>query len=214
MNLLQRLPHYQTSALSPPVGQAGLGFMTHKGLWGLTEAGQAWEPKGDMTMAKKDPDKVLKDLRDYRLDGDRQRLLDEIDSYMDVELVSDTHATVKHAYLGFVPDDEGVDRLTCELAAWEMQWDKQAACWVVEDWASVEMIFQIDFTKDRIPWKKVRALNCWTDEKYAEIITMSPRFENEFIAATAKLAEDEDDIYSVIADPLLRKAFSPPEDQE
>jgi hypothetical protein len=65
-------------------------------------------------MRKKDPEKIIKDLEDYRLDGDRQRLLDEIDSFIDVESVSDTHATVKHAYLGIVPDDQGIDRLTCD----------------------------------------------------------------------------------------------------
>ena len=109
-------------------------------------------------MAKKDPDKIIKDLQDYRVDGDRQRVLDEIDSFMDVESADDTHATVRHAYLGFLPDDESVDRLTCDLATWEMQWDKQAACWVVEDWEPADTLFQIDFTKDRIPWEKIRGL--------------------------------------------------------
>ena len=71
-------------------------------------------------MAKKDPEKVLKDLKSYRIDGDRQRVLDEIDSFMDVESVDDNHATVKHAWLGFVMDDKGIDRLTCELATWDM----------------------------------------------------------------------------------------------
>lgn len=130
--------------------------MTHKVLFGLTEAGQAWETKGEKTMAKKDPEKVLKDLNDYRVDGDRQRVLDEIESYMDVESVDDNHATVKHAWLGFAADREGVDRFTCELATWEMKWDKQSASWWVENWADVDTIFQIDFTKDRIPWKKIR----------------------------------------------------------
>jgi len=156
-------------------------------------------------MAKKDPEKVLKDLKSYRIDGDRQRLLDEINSYMDVESVDDNHATVKHAWLGFVPDGQGIDRLTCELATWDMNWDKPSACWLVEDWASVETIFQIDFTKDRIPWKKVRALNCWTDEECAEIITMSPRFENELIEASAKMPVRK--LRSAIADPILRKAW-------
>ena len=60
--------------------------MTHKGLFGLTEAGQAWETKGEKTMAKKkDHEKIIKDLQDYRVDGDRQRLLDEIESFMKVE---------------------------------------------------------------------------------------------------------------------------------
>jgi hypothetical protein len=160
-------------------------------------------------MRKKDPDKIIKD---YRVDGDRQRLLDEIDSYMDVESVSDTHATVKHVYLGFLPDDEGVDRLTCDLATWEMQWDKQATCWMVEDWALVDTLFQIDFTKERIPWKKIRGLICRTDEECAQVIASSPRFENEFVAATAKLPAEEDDIYSVVADPILRNALRPPEE--
>jgi len=80
-------------------------------------------------------------------------------------------------------------------------------------WASVETIFQIDFTKERIPWKKLRGLACRTDEEWAEIIASSPRFENELIAATAKLPADEDDIYSVVADPLLRNALRPPEER-
>jgi hypothetical protein len=164
-------------------------------------------------MRKKDPEKIIKDLEDYRLDGDRQRLLDEIDSYMEVESVDDNHATVKHAWLGFAADRKGVDRLTCDLATWEMQWDKQSACWLVEDWASVETIFEIDFTKDRIPWKKIRGLICRTDEECAQVIASSPRFENEFVAATAKLPADEDDIYSVVADPLLRNALRPPEER-
>jgi len=132
---------------------------------------------------------------------------------MDVESVDDNHATVKHAWLGFVPDGQGIDRLTCELATWDMNWDKPSACWLVEDWASVETIFQIDFTKDRIPWKKIRGLICRTDEECAQVIASSPRFENEFVAATAKLPADEDDIYSVVADPLLRKALRPPEER-
>ena len=187
--------------------------MTRKGLFGLPKERDAWKTKEAITMAKKDPDKVLKDLRDYRLDGDRQRLLDEIDSFMEVESVDDTHATVKHAYLGFLPDDEGIDRLTCELATWEMQWDKQTASWWVENWVDVETIFQIDFTKDRIPWKKIRGLLCGSDEQCAQAIASNSRFEREFLEATAKLPADEDDIYSVVADPLLRKALRPPEDR-
>ncbi len=183
--------------------------MTHKGLLGLTEAGQAWVAKGEKTMAKKDPEKVLKDLKDYRIDGDAQRVLDEIDSSMDVESVDDTHATVKHAYLGFAADNKGINRLTCELATWEMQWDKQSASWEVENWADVETIFQIDFTKERIPWEKVRGLARRTDEEWAEIIASSPRFENELIAAAAKMPIGDDELYSAIADPILRKAFGP-----
>ena len=160
-------------------------------------------------MAKKDPEKIIKDLQDYRVDGDGQRVLDEIDSFMDVESVDDTHATVKHAYLGFAADDEGVDRLTCDLATWEMLWDKQTASWVLEDWEPIDTLFQLDFTKDRIPWKKIRDLFSSTDEDYAQVIASSPRFENEFIAATAQLPADEDDIYSVVADPLLRNALKP-----
>ena len=186
--------------------------MTHKGLFGLTEAGQARGTKGDKTMAKKDPDKIIKDLESYRIDGDRQRLLDEIDSFMDVESVDDNHATVKHAWLGFVPDRKGVDRLTCELATWEMKWDKQSASWWVEDWEPVDTLFQIDFTKDRIPWKKIRGLFCGSDEDSAQTIAFNSRFEREFIAATAQLPADEDDIYSVVADPLLRKALKPGDD--
>ena len=158
-------------------------------------------------MRKTDSEKVIKDLKDYRLYGDRQRLVDEIDSYMEDESVSDTHATVKQIYLGFLPDKLLINRLTCELATWEMQWDKQSASWEVENWADVETIFQIDFTKERIPWKKLRGLACRTDEECAQVIASSPRFESEFVAATAKLAEDEDDIYSVVVDPLLRKAL-------
>ena len=183
--------------------------MTHKDLCGLTAAGQAWRTKGDRSMAKKDPEKVIKDLQSYRVDGDAQRVLDEIDSVMEVESVDDTHATVKHAYLGFATDNKGIDRLTCDLATWEMLWDKQTASWVVEDWAPVDTLFQIDFTKDRIAWKKIRGLFCGSDEDCAQTIASSPRFEREFIEATAQLPADEDDICSVVADPILRKLLKP-----
>lgn len=163
-------------------------------------------------MAKKDPEKVLKDLKSYRIDGDRQRVLDEIDSFMEVESVDDKRAVVKHAWLGFAADRKGVDRLTCDLAFWEMQWDKQSACWLVEDWAPTDTLFQIDFTKDRIPWKKIRGLFCASDEDCARTIASNSRFEREFLEATAKLPADEDDIYWVVADPLLRKALKPEDD--
>jgi len=164
-------------------------------------------------MRKKDPDKIIKDLKSYRVDGDAQRVLDEIDSFMDVESVDDAHATVKQIYLGFLPDKLLINRLTCELATWEMKWDKQSASWWVENWADVETIFQIDFTKERIPWKKIQGLICRTDEECAQVIASSSRFENEFVAATAKLPADEDDIYSVVADPILRNALRPPEER-
>jgi hypothetical protein len=164
-------------------------------------------------MRKTDSEKVIKDLKDYRLYGDRQRLVDEIDSYMEDESVSDTHATVKQIYLGFLPDKLLINRLTCELATWEMQWDKQSASWEVENWADVETIFQIDFTKERIPWKKLRGLACRTDEEWAEIIASSPRFENELIEAAAKMPIGDDELYSAIADPILRNAFRPPKER-
>jgi hypothetical protein len=83
----------------------------------------------------------------------------------------------------------------------------------VENWADVETIFQIGFTKDRIPWKKIRGLICRTDEDCAQTIASNSRFENEFVAATATLPPDEDDIYSVVADPILRNALRPPEER-
>jgi hypothetical protein len=79
----------------------------------------------------------------------------------------------------------------------------------VENWADVETIFQIDFTKERIPWKKLRGLACRTDEEWAEIIASSARFENELIAAAAKMPIGDDVLYSAIADPVLRKALKP-----
>jgi hypothetical protein len=183
--------------------------MTHKALSERTTGQQAYGTKGDSTMRKTDSEKVIKDLKDYRLYGDRQRLVDEIDSYMEDESVSDTHATVKQIYLGFLPDKLLVNRLTCELATWEMQWDKQSASWEVENWADVETIFQIDFTKERIPWKKLRGLAYRTDEEWAEIIASSPRFENELIEAAAKMPIGDDELYSAIADPILRKVLKP-----
>lgn len=73
----------------------------------------------------------------------------------------------------------------------------------------VDTLFQIDFTKDRIPWEKIRDLFSSTDQECAEVIASSPRFEREFIEATAQLPADEDDICSVVADPILRKLLKP-----
>jgi len=163
-------------------------------------------------VAKKDPEKIIRDLEDYGIDGDPQCVLDEVDSFMEVESVDDNYATVQHAWLGFATDREGVDRLTCDLATWEMLWDKQTASWVLEDREPIHTLFQVDFTKDRIPWKKIRGLFCGNDEDCAQVIASNPRFENEFIAATAQLPADEGDIYSVVADQRLRKALKPEDD--
>lgn len=160
-------------------------------------------------MAEGNPDKILEDLEDYRRSGDLERLQSEIVSDMDIESVDDNHATVKHAWLGFATDREGIDRLTCELATWEMRWDEEVETWMVDEWATVETLFQVDILKDRIPWKKIRGLIFKTDKECANVIAESPLFENAFIAATAQLPTDEDDIYSLVADPLLRKALTP-----
>ena len=165
-----------------------------------------------MSMPERDPDKVTEDLENFRCDGDRERLWDEIMSSMDVEFVSDTRANVKHIYLGLAADDDGVKRLTCDVGTWEMEWAEREAMWIVDSWGPDDTYFQVNFIKDRIPWKKIRGLICRTDEECAQVIASSPRFENEFVAATAKLPADEDDIYSVVADPLLRNALRPPED--
>ena len=164
-------------------------------------------------MRKKDPDKIIKDLNDYRLDGDRQRVLDEIDSFMEVESVDDARATVKHAYLGFVPDDSDVNRLTCDVATWKMQWDKQAACWVVDDWSPVDTFFQIDVIKGHIPWEKIRGLLFETDEECAEAIADDAGFQNFYADTVADMDLDDDtSMHSVIRDPLLRKALTPEEE--
>lgn len=160
-------------------------------------------------MAEGNPDKILEDLEDYRRSGDLERLQSEIVSNMHIESADEDHAVVKHAYLGFVPDNKLIDRLTCELATWEMRWDEEAETWMVDEWATVETLFQVDFTKDRIPWKKIRGLIFKTDKECAMVVAESPLFENAFIAATAQLPADEDDIYSAVADPLLRKALTP-----
>ena len=73
-------------------------------------------------MPERDPDKVTEDLENFRCDGDRDRLTEEIASSMDVEFQSDTKAFVKHTYLGFVPGDDGKAKLTCDFGTWEMEW--------------------------------------------------------------------------------------------
>jgi hypothetical protein len=80
---------------------------------------------------------------------------------------------------------------------------------MVDGWEPEETYFQIDFTKERIPWKKLRGLACRTDEEWAEIIASSPRFENELIEAAAKMPIGDDELYSAIADPILRNALKP-----
>ena len=48
-------------------------------------------------MRKKDPEKIIKALQDTRVDGDGQRVLDDIESFMDVETVKDCPVTRKTA---------------------------------------------------------------------------------------------------------------------
>ena len=160
-------------------------------------------------MARKNPDKVIEDLENFRCDGDRERYWNEIGSSMDVEFQSNDRALVKQIYLGFVPDDDGKERLPCELATWEMEWDKPSGLWLVDGWGPDETYFQVDFTKDRIPWKKVRGLLYETDEECAEAIADDARFQNRFIDVVSDTELEDDAIYSIIADPLLRKAAGP-----
>jgi len=164
-------------------------------------------------MAKRDPEKVIEDIEDYRCDGDRERLMNEIMSSMDVEFESDTKALVKQTYLGLVSDGPGPEKLTFDLSTWEMEWFGREAMWVVVGWGPDETYFQVDFIKDRIPWKKVRGLLFETDEECAAAIADNGAFQNHFAETTAEMGLDEDTgMYSVIRDPLLRKALTPEKD--
>lgn len=160
-------------------------------------------------MPKRDPEKVIEDLEDFRCDGDRERYWNQIGSSMDVEFDSDTLAQVKHIYLGFVPGDDGKDKLIFELDTWEMKWDERSRLWLVNGWGPEETYFFVDFTKDRIPWKKVRGLLYETDKDCAEAIATDSCFQNKFIDALSETELEDDAIYSLIADPLLRKAAGP-----
>lgn len=163
-------------------------------------------------MAERDPDKVIEDLQDFRCDGDRERYWHEIGSTMDVEFQSDTRALVKHVYLGFVPDNDNIERLTCELDTWEMQWDKRSGLWLVDGWGPDETYFQVDFIKDRIPWNKIRGLLYATDEECAEAIAGDAGFQNHFAETVADMDLDDDvPMHSIIRDPILRKALDPRE---
>jgi hypothetical protein len=48
-----------------------------------------------------------------------------------------------------------------------------------------------------------------TDEEFAEAIGNDVGFQNKLIDAVSETELEDDAIYSVIADPLLRKAASP-----
>ena len=90
-------PYIRSTSWRCPVARE---FITHKGLFGLTETGQARVSKGDNHMAKKDPEKVIKDLKSYRVYGNGQRVLDDIESFKDVETVKDCPVTRKTATEG------------------------------------------------------------------------------------------------------------------
>jgi len=161
-------------------------------------------------MAQRDPEKVIQDIEDYRCDGDRERLWDEIMSSMDVEFVSDTRANVKHVYLGLSADDNCVKRLTCDFGTWEMEWAERDAMWIVDGWGPDETYFQVDFIKDRIPWKKIRGLLFETDEECAAAIAENGAFQNCYAETVAEMELDDDvPMHSVIRDPILRKALTP-----
>ena len=164
-------------------------------------------------MEERDPDKVTEDLENFRCDGDRERLWDEIMSSMDVEFVSDTRANVKHVYLGLAADDDGVKRLTCDAGTWEMEWAEREVMWIVDSWGPDDTYFQVDFIKDRIPWKKIRGLLFETDEECAEAIADNAGFQNFYADTVADMDLDDDTpMHSVIRDPLLRKALKPEDD--
>ena len=164
-------------------------------------------------MPERDPDKVTEDLENFRCDGDRERLWDEIMSSMDVEFVSDTRANVKQIYLGLAADDNGVKRLTCDAGTWEMEWAEREAMWIVDSWGPDDTYFQVDFIKDRIPWKKISGFLFETDEECAEAIADNAGFQNLYDDTVADMdLDDNTPMHSVIRDPLLRKALKPEDD--
>ena len=164
-------------------------------------------------MPERDPDKVTEDLENFRCDGDRERLWDEIMSSMDVEFESNTRANVKQIYLGLAADDNGVKRLTCDAGTWEMEWAEREAMWIVDSWGPDDTYFQVDFIKDRIPWKKIRGLLFETDEECAEAIADNAGFQNLYADTVADMdLDDNTPMHSVIRDPLLRKALKPEDD--
>lgn len=164
-------------------------------------------------MPERDPDKVTDDLENFRCDGDRERLWDEIMSSMDVESVSESRANVKQIYLGLAADDDGVKRLTCDAGTWEMEWAEREAMWIVDSWGPDDTYFQIDFTRDRIPWKKIRGFLFETDEECAEAIADNAGFQNLYADTVADMdLDDNTPMHSVIRDPLLRKALKPEDD--
>lgn len=160
-------------------------------------------------MPERDAEKVIEDLENFRIDGDRERVWSQIGSSMDVEFESDTLAQVKHIYLGFVPDDDGKEKLTFRLDTWEMEWDEPSGLWLVNGWGPEDTYFQVDFIKDRIPWKKVRGLLFDTDEECAEAIADDGFFQNCYAETVAEMELDDNaPMHSVIRDPLLRKALT------
>ena len=164
-------------------------------------------------MPERDPDKVTDDLENFRCDGDRERLWDEIMSSMDVEFESNTRANVKQIYLGLAAEDNGVKRLTCDAGTWEMEWAEREAMWIVDSWGPDDTYFQVDFIKDRIPWKKIRGLLFETDEECAEAIADNAGFQNLYADTVADMdLDDNTPMHSVIRDPILRKALKPEDD--
>ena len=164
-------------------------------------------------MPERDPDKVTEDLENFRCDGDRDRLTEEIASSMDVEFQSDTKAFVKHTYLGVVPGDDGKAKLTCDVGTWEMDWFEKEGMWIVDSWGPDETYFEVDFIKDIIPWEKIRGLLFETDEECAEAIAGDLSFQNRYADTVSDMdLDDNTPMHSVIRDPLLRKALKPEDD--
>jgi len=161
-------------------------------------------------MPERDPDKVTEDLENFRCDGDRDRLTEEIASTMDVEFQSDTRALVEHTYLGFTNDDQGKAKLTCDKGTWETEWHEKDGMWIVDSWGPDETYFEVDFIKDLIPWGNIRGLLFETDEECAEVIAGDISFQNRYVDAAADMELDDDTpMHSVIRDPILRRALTP-----
>jgi hypothetical protein len=91
-----------------------------------------------------------------------------------------------------------------------MEWDKRSGLWLVDGWGPDDTYFQVDFIKDRIPWKKVRGLLFDTDEECAEAIADNGAFQNFYAETVAEMELDDDTpMHSVVRDPILRKALTP-----
>ena len=149
---------------------------------------------------KSEEEKICKIIEDYKEDGDRDRLLNQVMSVPIVTINDPSNATVVEDWLGFVTDDL---TLTYDRTIWTLIKPNSKRGWEIDDWDGNNDTINIDLTSENIPWEKLNEIFCFASpNRLLGLLDGHSAFEDRIFDLIADL-EDGDSASEIVTDPIL-----------